>query len=334
MKLKGENQRRETVMCTSVRFNSTDGSMYLGRNLDWSCGYGEAVRIMPAGFPVPYAFLPQAPAKHAAIGMCVDFNNYPLFFDCGNSAGLAVAGLNHPGCAQYADAPAEGKTNVAAYEFPVWVAANFTTVNEVEAALANTLIVGKPVSDAFPVSYLHWIIGDATRSIVVESRADGLHVMDNPVDTLANHPDFEWHLTNLRTYISAMPTSPAAATWGRAKLEPFGAGAGMRGIPGDAYSPSRFVKAAYLNAHYPAQAGEADNVSRMFHTLGGVAMVKGSAAMANGDLEYTVYTSCFSAATGAYYYNTYDNPAICRATLAQAEGAAPDKLIEAEVERI
>lgn len=192
-------------MCTAVRFSNEEGFVFLGRNLDWSCGYGENVRIMPKGFKIPWAFDESTPAKHAVIGMCVEFQNYPLFFDCGNDAGLAVAGLNHPGCAEYAPNPIEGKTNIAAYEFPTWVAANFETVDEVEAALANSLIIEKPFNEHFPVSYLHWIIGDATRAIVVESRADGLHVFDNPVDVLANHPNFEWHLTNLRTYITATP---------------------------------------------------------------------------------------------------------------------------------
>ena len=193
-------------MCTAVRFSNEEGSVFLGRNLDWSCGYGENVRIMPKGFMIPWAYDESIPAKHAVIGMCVEFQNYPLFFDCGNDAGLAVAGLNHPGCAEYAPNPVESKTNIAAYEFPAWVAANFENVDEVEAALANSLIIEKPFNEHFPVSYLHWIIGDATRSIVVESRADGLHVFDNPVDVLANHPNFEWHLTNLRTYITATPT--------------------------------------------------------------------------------------------------------------------------------
>lgn len=150
-------------MCTAVRFSNEEGSVFLGRNLDWSCGYGENVRIMPKGFMIPWAFDESTPAKHAVIGMCVEFQNYPLFFDCGNDAGLAVAGLNHPGCAEYAPNPIEGKTNIAAYEFPAWVAANFETVDEVEAALANSLIIEKPFNEHFPVSYLHWIIGDATR---------------------------------------------------------------------------------------------------------------------------------------------------------------------------
>ncbi len=321
-------------MCTAVRFSSAEGSVYLGRNLDWSCGYGEAVRIAPKGFEVPWAFASAAPAEHAVIGMCVDFQGYPLFFDCGNDAGLAVAGLNHPGCAEYAPAAAEDKTNVAAYEFPLWVTANFSTVAEVEAALENAIVVNKAIDDAFPVSYLHWIIGDATRSIVVESRTDGLHVFDNPVDVLTNHPNFEWHLTNLRTYITATPDMPAPAKWGRAELSPFGAGAGMRGIPGDVYSPSRFVKVAYLNANYPEQSGERANVMRMFHTLGNVSMVEGASAMANGDFEKTVYTSCFSGETGSYYFNTYDDFTVRYASLADAEGVAPDKLVECELKQL
>mgnify|MGYP004665985981 CR=1 FL=1 len=215
-------------MCTGIRFNDGDGNMYLARNLDWSTRYGERVVATPAGFPLPYSFLDDAPAAHAMIGMAVVLDNYPLYFDCGNDAGLGVAGLNFPGFAEYSKGPIDGKTNIAAYEFPVWVAANFASVDEVEAALANANIVAKPVSDQLGVSMLHWIVGDGTRSIVIEQMADGLHVMDNPVDTLANQPEFTWHMTNLRTYITATGDFPAAATWGRAELAPFGAGAGAR----------------------------------------------------------------------------------------------------------
>ena len=188
-------------MCTGVRFTGSDGEMYFGRNLDWSCGYGERVRVMPKGFPASYRFMDGAPAAHAAIGMCVDFNNYPMFFDCGNDAGLAVAGLNFPGYAAYA---------------------------EVEAALASVTIVGASAGEGLGVSYLHWIIGDAERSIVVESRADGMHVLDDPVDVLANQPSLEWHLENLRGYITATNGFPATAKWRAADLAPYGAGAGMR----------------------------------------------------------------------------------------------------------
>ena len=166
-------------MCTSIRFTDNSGHMYLGRNLDWSFDYGQQVRVMPRGFHIPYSFIDDATAAHAVIGMCIDYKNYPMFFDCGNDAGLAVAGLNFPGYAEYAEDPVDGKTNIAAYEFPLWVAATFSTVDEVEAALRDTVIVAKSAGEGLGVSLLHWIIGDSQRSIVVEMMADGLHVYDD-----------------------------------------------------------------------------------------------------------------------------------------------------------
>ena len=60
--------------------------------------------------------------SHAAAGHALF--SYPMFFD-GTDVGLAVAGLNFPGYAAYADAPAEGKTR----PFPLWVAATFASVD-------------------------------------------------------------------------------------------------------------------------------------------------------------------------------------------------------------
>ena len=82
-------------MCTSIRFTDNSGHMYLGRNLDWSFDYGQQVRVMPRGFHIPYSFIDDASAAHAVIGMCIDYKNYPMFFDCGNDAGLAVDVVCH-----------------------------------------------------------------------------------------------------------------------------------------------------------------------------------------------------------------------------------------------
>ena len=125
-------------MCTGIRFVDDNGNMYFGRNLDWSCSYGEKVVITPTGYAPKSPFGAVSQIKHAIIGMGIVQEDVPLYFDCANDAGLAVAGLNFPGYAQYETAPVEGKTNVAAYEFPLWVVANFETVDQVEEALANT----------------------------------------------------------------------------------------------------------------------------------------------------------------------------------------------------
>ena len=299
-------------MCTGIRFTDAEGAMYFGRNLDWTQGYGERVVATPPAATIPPAFeRDDDPAVgHAVIGMGIVVAGIPLYFDCGNDAGLAVAGLNFPHSARYAAEPRQGSVNVAAYEFPFWIARTFSSLDEVRAALASVTVVAKPVNEHLPVANLHWLIGDATGSIVVECMEEGMRVWENDADVLTNEPDFGWQRTNLCNYLTLTDEDPDAAAWDAMKLAPFGSGLGMQGIPGDYSGPSRFVKAAFVNSHYPAQTGEAANVTRLFRTLGSVAVPEGAAKMADGSHEKTLYTSCFSPATMTYYHATYDDPRI------------------------
>ena len=137
-----------------------------------------------------------------------------------------------------------------------------------------------------------------------------MHIYSNPVDTLANQPAFDWHLENLRSYYMVSPQVPQKTSWGSAELEAYGTGGGMRALPGDYYSTSRFVRAAYLNAHYPQQEGEDANKIRLFRSLQGVAMVEGASIMKTGNTERTIYTSGYSAESGALFHSTYEEPAI------------------------
>ena len=77
-------------MCTGIRFNDKNGAMYFGRNLDWTQGYGEQVVVTPPATRVPAAF--ERPGDlasgHAVMGMGIVVAGIPLYFDCGNDAGL------------------------------------------------------------------------------------------------------------------------------------------------------------------------------------------------------------------------------------------------------
>lgn len=299
-------------MCTAVRFTDDQGNMFFGRNLDWSFDYGQAVLRTPGDAAVPTAFeRPSDPARgHDVIGVGITALGVPLYFDCANDAGLAVAGLNFPQSAHYAAGPVDGSVNVAAYEFPYWVARNFGSVAEARAALADVTVVAKAVSDKLPVANLHWIVADATGAIVVECMEDGMRVWEDDVDVLTNEPNFGWHRQNLRNYLTLTDADPEPVSWSSAELRAFGSGEGLRGVPGDYSGPSRFVKVAFVNAHYPVQSGEKGNVTRLFRTLGSVAVPEGCARMADGSYEKTLYTSGFSAATRSYYYATYDDPQV------------------------
>ena len=313
-------------MCTGIRFSDGQDSVYLARNLDWTSGYGQQVVLTPTGYAPRSPFGAVRSIEHATIGMGIVEEDTPLYFDAGNDAGLAVAGLNFPGYAAYAPGPVDGAVNVAAYEFPLWVCAQFASVDEVEAALKDVVIVDKPINDKYPSSLLHWIIADAERAIVVEHTSEGMQVFDDDVDVLTNQPGFAWHHENLRNYLNTSPEFPPETELGRAHLTPFGSGSHMRGIPGDYYSPSRFVRAAYVNAHYPTKSSEEENVSRAFHTLQQVAMVDGCAAMGSGEFEITIYTGLFSSRTTTYYWNTYEDPAVRSVALA-AHPTDGDKLV-------
>ena len=297
-------------MCTGARFSDDKGNMYFGRNLDWSTPYGQKVVITPRGYKYKSAFLGEMANSPALIGMGIIAENTPLYFDCANEHGLAIAGLNFPGYAKYEETAVHGKVNVAAYEFPLWIALNFKSVDEVERTLPNVAIVAKPINEQYPVSQLHWIIGDSKRSIVVEYTERGMEIFHNDVDILTNQPGYGWHKENLRNYLNLAPEMPKEVDWRDAKFTAFGSGSLMRGIPGDYSSPSRFVRVAYLNTHYPVQSDEASNVSRLFHTLTGVAMIDGAAQMGDGACEKTIYTGGYSSATQTYYYSTYEDPAI------------------------
>lgn len=296
-------------MCTAIRFTDHSQNCYFGRNLDWECGYGEGLVITPAGWEGAWRFNATSSAKHPVMGIGICQGQTPLYYDCMNDQGLAVAGLLFSGFANYEPKPVEGKINLAAYEFPLWLCREFASVSEIEGVIRNVAIVGVGPGELAP-SMLHWMIADNERSIVVEYLADGMHVHENTVDVLTNQPCFDWHLEHLRSYFMLGSDVPPAASWGRQELSAYGTGAGMRGLPGDYYSPSRFVRIAYLNANYPTQEDEAHNVTRLFRSLEGVAMIEGASKTVNGLFEKTLYTSGYSTKTLTCYYSTYDDPSI------------------------
>ena len=315
-------------MCTAIRFSVQNGGMFFGRNLDWECSYGEQFVATPKGFEFPYRHMDAQVAKHAIIGMGIAPANYPLFFDCANDAGLAVAGLNFPQTHYYAEAPVEGKINLASFEFDVWVTSNFSTVDEVEAELANVVITNTSYAPGMPSSPMHFIIADTTRSIVAEPTREGLKVYHNDVDVLTNEPNFEFQRMNLRNYLGLSVKAPASEGWGNSEeIKPFGMGIGMRGVPGDYYPTSRFVKVAFINNNYPAQDTEAKNVTRLFRTLDSVAVPLGAVEAPSGEWDLTLYQSGYSSATRTYYYSTYDNPTIQTRCLDDVDFGDGDKVI-------
>jgi len=181
-------------MCTAISYKDKDA--YFGRNLDLERGYGENVVITPRCYEFQMRHLESMTHHYAMIGMAAVVDHTPLYYEATNENGLSMAGLNFPGNAVYYTY-AEGKDNVAPFEFIPWILGQCTFVDEVKRLLSKINLVHVNFSEQLPLSPLHWMISDKKHSIVVESLKDGLHFYDNPFEVLTNNPTFEYHHTNM-----------------------------------------------------------------------------------------------------------------------------------------
>ena len=300
-------------MCTAATYK-TDG-FYFGRTLDYEFSYGDEIVVTPRRFPLAFSGGKALSEHFALLGMAHVADGYPLYYDAMNEKGLCMAGLNFVGNAAYA-APRGGEGDVAQFEFIPWVLAQCASVSEARVLLGKTNLTGTPFSAALPAAQLHWLLADKDECVTIESTADGLHVYDNPAGVLTNNPPFPQQLFRLNDYQSLSPRQPENTFAPALDLRSYSRGMGALGLPGDLSSSSRFVRAAYLNAHHAPKDTERGNVARVFRTLGGVAMVEGSAQMNDGANEFTVFTSAYSAREGRYYFNTYENATYATAAFA------------------
>ena len=124
---------------------------------------------------------------------------------------------------------------------------------------------------------------------------------------------------NLNNYLGLSAGNPENRFAEDLELKTYAQGMGGIGLPGDASSASRFIRAAFLKWNSAAPEEEKANVSQFFHILDSVAMVRGAVVTEAGTYDITTYSCCINAATGAYYYKTYDDSRVRRTDLSQAD---------------
>ena len=294
-------------MCTAATYQTKD--FYFGRNLDYEFPYGEEVCIVPRNFPVPLRHLPELTQHHAIIGMAHTAEGYPLYFDAVNEKGLGIAGLNFVGNAAYA-APGEDKPNIAQYELIPWLLGTCTTVKEACEALTSVHLTGTPFNENYPTASLHWLLADKNKAVVIEHTADGLHIYENPVGVMTNNPPFPQQMANLARYRGLSPHQPQGDFAAAIGLPEYSRGLGTQGLPGGLSSDARFVRVAFTRNNAISGDSEEESVGGFFHILGTVDQVRGCCEVTPGNFEITIYSSCWNADRGIYYYTTYENPQI------------------------
>jgi choloylglycine hydrolase len=238
--------------------------------------------------------------------MATVINNFPLYFDATNEKGLSMAGLNFPDNADYKPFHNE-LNNITPFEFIPYILGKCKNIYEALDELEKINLVNISFSENLPLSPLHFIISDKTKSITVESVKDGLKIYENPVGVLTNNPTFDYHLMNLNNYMTLNEGKCENKFSDELKFNNYSLGLGALGLPGDFSSPSRFIKATFVKYKSKLGSSEKENVNQFFHILNSVAMPKGCVLVRDGEYEYTRYSSCCNVDKGIYYYKTYDD---------------------------
>ena len=297
-------------MCTAL---NCPAAGCFGRNLDLERSYGEAVTVTPRNMPLAFRAAPPLPRHHAMIGMAHVAQGYPLYYEATNEHGLSIAALNFPESAAYHPYQT-GKVNLAPFELIPYLLGRCATLQEARARLEEVSILQADFAPHLPASPLHWLVGDESGSLTVESTNPGLQLYENPAHVLTNEPPFPFHRENLRQYAALTP-DPLSGTFSR--------GAGSFGLPGGLDSVSRFVRAAYTLRCADGGTTEAETVSRFFRILDTVAQTAGCVRLPQGQCQQTLYSCCCTG--GVYYYATCENRALTAVSLHREdlEGSEP-----------
>lgn len=303
-------------MCTGIRLIAKNGSAVCARTLEFAEDTQSQIVIIPRG----YTFVATAPngkqeglswqSKYAVVG--ANACNVIGIIDGVNEKGLAGGFFYFPNYAQFQEvAHSEAANSMAPWDLLTWILTNFATVAEVKNALPKIKVSHTIFGPWNIVPPLHTIVHDEQgNSLVIEYVAGKLIMHDNLLGVFTNAPSFDWHMTNLNNYIGINPFNAPDQKIGSVTLAPLGQGSGMRGLPGDFTSPSRFVRAVAFSQAMVNIENEEDARSAVFHVLNTFDIPYG--VVRNQDengvsYEFTRWTSACDLKNRRYYFRTYED---------------------------
>jgi choloylglycine hydrolase len=300
------------MACTGISLTAKDGSIVHGRTAEFGVELPLTAVVIPRGYTFPSTGLAYT-SKYGVVG--ISAYDPSILLDGLNEQGLAVGTFYFPGYAEYAPSSTPKEKSLSPIEFPNWILTQFASVDEVKEAVKSVAIVGTVLAgwgNAPPP--FHYIITDKKgKSIVIEPLKGTLIVHDNPLGILTNSPTFDWHMTNLRSYINLSPFNVKPVDIGGVQLAPFGQGSGMVGLPGDFSPPSRFVRAALFSTTAIPSPTAKEAIFQAFHILNQFDIPIGIVRSNEGGVvqtDQTLATAVRDPQALRYYFRTYKDQTI------------------------
>jgi len=271
--------------CTYLSLEGEDGTMVASRTMEWGAfdinaevlfaPAGTDFKSMKVGFASKYTTQDkegkQWQSDYDVMGISAmrGVLEEPMFGDGINSEGLSVSLLYHPGTSKYPlFKKDEAENTITSLDLPAYVLSTCKSVYQAKKKLKEVNIIGKWVTPLAEVSGAHFAIADTKgHEIVVEFLDHEMVIFEDTVGVMTNSPSYDWHLNNLRNYVSLKTHDWEEFDVNGVKIAPMGYGSGLLGLPGDYTPPSRFIRAVALRELARETAGGEDTVREAIRIL-------------------------------------------------------------------
>jgi choloylglycine hydrolase len=302
-------------MCTSFRLKAQDSAVVIGRTMEFPNLMGAKLTVLPRGF-AGAGIAPSGTGKswlseYGVVG--VDAFGQPGWLTDGiNEKGVYAGLLYMPGFCDYT--PAEGKDPASCMSIVntvAYVLGNCASVAEATAAMSEVTVWAWTVKGFGEAPAAHLVLHDGGgKSAVIEWRDGDMVIFDNPIGVATNSPHLDWHLLNLRNYLTLQATNPAPVTIEGVEVPVFGQGSGMRGLPAESSGPGRFVRAvAYVATLRPIPDAAGLEMSAL-HVLNNFDIPFGlirADQSPEGD-DHTLWSTISNLTDRRYAIRAYDSP--------------------------
>ncbi len=270
-------------MCTKIMVKDKSGNVVSMRTMEAAINLEYGMKIIPRNFKKPMTQNPNITdlgtynTKYAVLG-AIDFHGLygskTSFHELINEKGMSVSGNAFRGVCKY---PLKDPSEFVYGDFDGeelinYIGSMFSTLDEVKNFIENDFKDRIFMDTRLEFNTVHLFVSDKEgNSVVIESTNKEFKVIDNPLNVMTNSPDLHSQMLNLTNYMYLSPyQAPNKNEFlytGGIDFENISSGTGANGLPGNSYSISRFVRAAF----YQRTAVLDDNINNTMRTMWGIA---------------------------------------------------------------
>lgn len=308
-------------MCTSMRIISKTNDVFWGRTMDWTQSFFHKDSIT-GSFPTKIVSIPN---NYELKGQSGTWQGKYAITGVGIIGGIGLFdGINEHGLAgdlqvliecnrdSLENLSKRNLTPLLGEEVVAYILSQCKDVEEVKA-LAKTIglvdqkyMLGE-VGFQTPCHYS--FIDPSGQGVILEPTDQGAFKIYESMGVMTNSPEYFYHTTNIRNYISLDNINRSATKINnKLELEPIenGTAYGLFGLPGDYTSPTRFVRATFISNNID-EFDSLDGIVTLYNCFKTVMIPKGLGRMSQNQAisDYTQYFSGFDLTNRKLYLQDY-----------------------------